>query len=140
MTEDELGPTNFTKLIRTRASELGARLFRRNVGQGWIGNAIVFKKSETVTVKAGDVLIREARPFHNGTRGQYDTHGWRTVTITADMVGQKIAQVVEIEAKLGSGRESPEQVSWGEAVRAAGGVAGVARSLEDVDRIFGQGS
>lgn len=133
-----LNPTNFTKEIRMRASQLGARLFRRNVGMGWIGNSIVFKKAETVSVRAGDVLIREARPFHNGTVGQYDTHGWRTVVITPDMVGKKIAQVVEIEAKLGSGRETREQVSWGETVRAAGGIAGVARSLEDVDRIFGQ--
>lgn len=135
-----MNQTNWNKEIRIRASQLGARLFRRNVGQGWIGNAVVFKKSETVGVQAGDVLIRQARPFHNGTTGQYDNHGWRVVVITPEMVGQRIAQVVEIEAKQGRDTESPEQISWGEKVRADGGVAGVARTLEDVDRLLVQGS
>jgi hypothetical protein len=122
-----------------RASQLGARLFRRNIGQGWIGQATKYTRSEMVPVNPGDVLIRQARPFHSGVPGQYDTEGWRTITITADMVGQRIAQHVEIEAKQGTGRESTEQRAWGEAVRAAGGVAGVARTVEDVDRLLSAG-
>jgi hypothetical protein len=130
-------PTNQVKSYMVAASKLGARLFRRNVGMGWIGGAKKFAEAATIRVAPGDVLIRQARPFHNGTEGQYDMTGWQTVTITPDMVGTQIAQVVEIEAKQGSGRETKEQIAWGECVNRAGGKAGVARSLEDIARILG---
>lgn len=128
-------PTTWGKRILIEASRLGARLFRRNIGMGWIGNAKKFTDPQTIHVFAGDVLIRNARPFHNGIVGQYDTYGWNEVLITPDMVGQRIAIHIEIEAKTGTGRETQEQVAWGEAVRRAGGRAGVARDLADVKRI-----
>lgn len=132
----EQTPTNQVKEYLLAASRLGARLWRRNVGMGWIGNSKKFTQAQVVSVKPGDVLIRQARPFHNGEAGQYDTWGFVVVTITPDMVGQKIAQHVEAEAKQGSGRESPEQIAWGEFVRASGGRAAVIRSLEDLARLL----
>lgn len=129
-------PTNQVKEYLLAASRLGARLWRRNVGMGWIGKATKFTAPQVVHVKPGDVLIRQARPFHNGEAGQYDTWGFVVVTITPEMVGQKIAQHVEAEAKQGSGRESPEQIAWGEFVRASGGRAAVIRSLEDLARLL----
>jgi hypothetical protein len=130
-------PNNMVTAILIEASRLGARLYRRNVGMGWIGQAKRFSAAGTVSVQAGDVLIRQARPFHNGEVGQSDTYGWRPVTITADMVGTVIAQHVEIEVKTGTGRESTEQRYWRECVDRAGGVAGVARSVGEVRRILG---
>lgn len=136
-----MNPTNQVKTMLLRASELGARLFRRNVGMGWASDRVVkFSGPETVRVGPGDVLLRQARPLHAGVKGQYDMSGWRTITITPDMVGCLIAQHVEIEAKSGEGRESPEQHSWGNAVRAAGGIAGVARTVDDIDRILRSGT
>lgn len=130
-------PTNQVKRILLRASELGARLFRRNIGLGWASDQVLkITVSGTVHVRPGDVLLRQARPLHAGVKGQYDAYGWRTVTITPDMVGQVIAQHVEIEAKSGEGSESPEQRAWGNAVRAAGGIAGVARTMDDVDALL----
>lgn len=125
-----------TAEIRLLASKVGARLFRRNIGTGWIGQAKKFTKSETIIVRSGDVLIRSARSFHNGEAGQSDTWGWVPVTITADMVGQVIAQHVEIEVKFGSDRESPDQKRWREFVNASGGRAGIARTLDDVTAIL----
>lgn len=130
-------PNNLVTEILIEASRLGARLWRRNVGFGWIGNAKRYTTAQTVSVRPGDVLIRQARPFHNGEVGQSDTYGWRPVVITADMVGSVIAQHVEIEAKTGTGRESQEQRWWGEAVTKSGGLYGVARGIEDVKRILG---
>lgn len=137
MNEHELTPTNQVKEYLKAASRLGARLFRRNVGMGWIGNAKKFAKSELVRVQPGDVLIRQARPFHNGEAGQSDMWGWVQVLITPEMVGTRIAQHVEAEAKQGAGREEPEQKAWREAVLAQGGRAGVVRSLEDLARLLG---
>ncbi len=135
--ESTWNPTQQVKEYMLAASRLGARLWRRNVGQGWIGNAKKYTAREVVTVNPGDVLIRNARPFHNGEAGQYDTYGFISIVITPEMVGTRIAQVVEAEAKQGTGRQSPEQVAWGEFVRASGGRAGVVRSLDDLAKLLG---
>jgi hypothetical protein len=45
------------------------------------------------------------------------------------MVGQQIAIFTSIEVKAATGRMRPEQQQWLQAVAAAGGIAGVARSV-----------
>ena len=67
--------------------------------------------------------------------GSSDLIGWRTVTITPEMVGQQVAVFTSIEVKTPTGRLRPEQKLWLDAVQAAGGIAGVARSVEDALRI-----
>jgi len=72
------------------------------------------------------------RPVSFGLcKGSADLIGWRTVTITPEMVGQQIAVFTSIEVKSSSGRVKPEQQQWLNAVQAAGGIAGVARSVEE---------
>jgi hypothetical protein len=51
------------------------------------------------------------------------------------MVGQQVAVFTSIEVKSATGRLRPEQRQWLETVQAAGGIAGVARSVEDALRI-----
>ena len=63
--------------------------------------------------------------------GSSDLIGWRTVTITPEMVGTTIAVFTSIEVKTATGRLRPEQQQWLDAVQSAGGIAGVARSVED---------
>jgi hypothetical protein len=69
-------------------------------------------------------------------KGSADLIGWKQVTITPDMVGQKVAVFASIEVKTPTGRLTPEQQIWLGAVQAAGGVAGIARSVEDAQRIL----
>jgi hypothetical protein len=64
-------------------------------------------------------------------RGSADLIGWRTVTVTPDMVGQRIAVFTSIEVKTERGRIRPEQHAWLGCVQAAGGIGGVARSVAD---------
>jgi hypothetical protein len=64
--------------------------------------------------------------------GSADLIGWQTVTITPDMVGQRFARFVSVEVKAPKGRLTPEQETWRAAVLKAGGIAVVARSVEDV--------
>jgi dihydroxyacid dehydratase/phosphogluconate dehydratase len=47
------------------------------------------------------------------------------------MVGQQVAVFASIEVKTPTGRIRPDQRAWMETVQAAGGIAGVARSVED---------
>ncbi len=70
-------------------------------------------------------------------KGSADLIGWRTVTVTPEMVGQRIAVFTSLEIKTPSGRLSPAQTHWLHAVRSAGGIAGVVRSVPDALQIIG---
>lgn len=108
------------------------RLFRNNVGVGWTGKLEKPARPTTVTVYPGDVVLRKARPLHAGlAEGSGDLIGWRTVEVTPDMVGQRVALFVSLEGKEGAGRLSPAQRGWLEAVQAAGGIAAEVRSVDD---------
>ena len=84
----------------------------------------------------GTLRDQHGRPVSFGLcKGSADLIGWRTVTITPEMVGQQVAVFTSIEVKTPTGRVKPEQQQWMDAVQAAGGIAGVARSVEDALRI-----
>jgi len=69
-------------------------------------------------------------------RGSADLIGWRTLVVTPDMVGQRIAVFTSLEIKTPTGRLTPVQRNWLGAVQQAGGIAGVARSVGDALRII----
>jgi hypothetical protein len=60
--------------------------------------------------------------------GGADLIGWKTITITPEMVGQKIAQFVGLEVKSATGRIRPEQENFLRVLKASGGLCGVVRS------------
>lgn len=108
------------------------RVFRNNVAQAWVG--------EARRLSTGDVLIRGARPLHAGlTRGSADLIGWTSIEITPNMVGQRVAVFTAIEAKDGKGRATADQRRFLDAVRAAGGIAGIARTPEDAVKLVSRG-
>jgi hypothetical protein len=75
---------------------------------------------------------RTGRPVQFGlARGSADLIGYRTVTITPDMVGQDVAVFVSLEVKTPTGRIRPEQANWQRTISAAGGIAAVVRSVDD---------
>ena len=81
---------------------------------------------------------RTGRPVQFGlARGSADLIGLRTVTITPDMVGQQVAVFTSIEVKTPKGRPTAEQQNWLNMVRSLGGIAGIARSIQDANEILG---
>lgn len=99
----------------------GARVFRQNVGLGWVG--------ELVSKRGGRVVLDNARPLHAGlVKGSGDLIGWTSVTVTPAMVGRRVAIFTSIEAKQGGGRPNKQQRTWLQNVKEAGGIAGIARS------------
>ena len=80
---------------------------------------------------------RTGRPVQFGlARGSADLIGWRTITITPEMVGQQLAVFTSIEVKTPTGRIRPEQQAWLDTVQTAGGIAGIARSIRDANEIL----
>ena len=89
-----------------------------------IGSCRLFRNN------TGTLRDINGRPVTFGLcKGSADLIGWRTVTVTPEMVGQQIAVFTSIEVKAATGRIRPEQQQWLNAVRAAGGIAGIARSV-----------
>jgi hypothetical protein len=102
--------------IRLACSTGNCRLFRNNTG----------------TLKDAN-----GRPVQFGLcKGSADLIGWTTRTITPEMVGTQVAVFTSIEVKTATGRLRPEQRQWLDAVQAAGGVAGVARSVADAQQLL----
>ena len=102
--------------IRIACSKGVCRLFRNNTGT---------------------LVDRNGRPVQFGLcKGSADLIGWTTRTITAEMVGTHVAVFTSIEVKTATGSLRPEQRQWLDTVQAAGGVAGVARSVADAQQLL----
>ena len=103
-------------------------IFRANVGQAWTGEQFVRQ--------GRNMLIINARPFTTGLPpGFSDLFGLVPVTITADMVGQKVAVFTALEVKTPKGKPTTQQQAFIQAVNDNGGRAGVVRCAEDAVRV-----
>jgi hypothetical protein len=119
---------DFMRQCMRRATDLGARLFRMNIGLAWTGD--VTKNRD------GSITIRNPRPFKSGVPGMSDLIGWTPVQITAGMVGKTVAIYSAVETKSAKGRPTPEQANFISAVQKAGGLAGIARTDSDLTIIL----
>lgn len=63
--------------------------------------------------------------------GSSDLIGFKSITITPEMVGQKVAVFTAIEVKTDKGKVSPAQTKFVEMVRSFGGIGAVVRSVDD---------
>ena len=115
---------NRLRSIMLGLSTPGVRLFRQNVGTGWTG--------DITRLKDGSILIKNPRPLQAGLcKGSSDLIGWRSIEVTPEMVGRKVALFLAVEVKGDRGRATPEQRNFIDRVRLDGGLAGVARTVDD---------
>lgn len=103
--------------VRLNAAKKGWKLFRNNVG--------VLKDNRGVPVRFG--LANDTKALNSIIKSG-DLIGWRSVTITPDMIGTKIAQFVSIECKRSGWSESSSdrdiaQKKWADLINEAGGYA-----------------
>lgn len=111
-----MAESTLLRALLLRGSALGARLFRNQVGR--------YPTMDGRYISSGLCV------------GSPDLVGWKSVTITPDMVGRRVAVFVGVEAKTPVGRLSDEQRAFLGALEAAGGIAVVARSTEDLARVL----
>ena len=70
-------------------------------------------------------------------KGSSDLIGLRSLEITPELVGQRLAQFVALEIKTGSGTVSSEQRAFLRLVEELGGVSAVCRSVEEAEQLLG---
>jgi len=111
------------------ATNLGARLFRNNSAQAWVG--------EVRKNRDGSITLRNPRPLHAGLCvGSSDCIGFTPITITQDMVGDRLAVFTAVEVKTATGRPTQEQKDFLAMVQRFGGYAGIARNDQDLTTIL----
>jgi len=98
---------SFFDKTREAVSELGARLFRNNVGVAVHRD----KNGNEHTVRYGLCV------------GSSDLIGWTTISVTPEMVGKNVAVFTALEGKRGRDQLKAEQSRFLQAVRNAGGIA-----------------
>ncbi len=120
-----MNETTILQRIRLAVGRVpGLKLFRNNCGQAWMGKIV----SRTQDM----IVIKDPRPVQFGLHpGSSDLIGWKSVTITPEMVGQRVAVFVSLECKTETGAVRPDQANWIDQVKAAGGLAGIVRSEAD---------
>jgi hypothetical protein len=97
------------EILRTFGARPGLRLFRNSVGM--------------VRLPGGGAIPYGLCP------GSSDLIGWRTLP-------SGVAQFVALEVKVSGGRVTSAQAAFLRAVAWAGGVAGIVRSLDDVEALL----
>lgn len=118
--------------IMLALTRVGSRVFRNQVGDGWYGNAQRITIAGDYSLYPGDVVVRGARRLKAGLiKGSADVVGWTTVKVTQEMVGHDHALFTAVEVKYDDGIVTGEQDNFIRAVKAAGGIAIVARSIDE---------
>lgn len=101
--------TDIMRAIQVKASERGWKLFRNNIG-----------------------VCRDPKMRFGLCKGSSDLVGWRSVTITPEMVGSKVAVFVAREVKTAKGIMSKEQAAFLKQLIRDGGDGAIARGVDDL--------
>ncbi len=111
--------TDLQQRIRLAVGALpGVRLWRNNSG------------------KLPDPRTGRWVQFGVASPGGSDLIGYRSVTITPDMVGSTVAVFTAIEVKTATGRATPAQRHFIDHIRRAGGIAAIVRSVAEAQRML----
>ena len=121
--------------IRLALSESGITNWRNNTGLGWAGKMIK-GVGKMMFVRHEDVIIRDARPLRAGLcKGSSDIIAIKPVLITPKMVGKTIGKFIAIEVKTPTGRPTKDQLNFSQIINDKGGIALIARSVEDIKNV-----
>jgi hypothetical protein len=103
-------------VMRALGGRTDVRVFRNQVGFGFVGEP------------------PNHRPVTMGLHpGSGDLIGWKSVTVTPDMVGTKLAVFLSVEVKRPGKGLRPNQETWMRVVREHGGIAVRADGVDNLD-------
>lgn len=120
-------------IFRAIGGRRDVRLFRNNVGAAWAGRQYSERDGQ-----GGRILtLTDARRLEFGLHpGSPDLVGIQAVRVTPEMVGQIVGVFVGLEIKTPTGRVRPEQAMFLEMLDKFGAAAGIARNVEDAEKIL----
>lgn len=109
------------------------RLFRNNVGEGWVGKLV----SKTQDEKGFRIILQHARhiDFGLGT-GTSDLIGGKSIIVTPEMVGSRAFLFTAAEIKNMRAPVTDTQNMFIHVVNSLGGLAGVVRSEDDLREVL----
>lgn len=114
------------EVMRTIGSMPDVRVFRNQVGVGWVG------KIRAHDVHNQTVILENAHRVTMGLHvGSSDLIGWRRRIIVPSDVGMTFAQFLCVEVKSNKGRLSEDQEHWLTTVNKCGGLAFETRSANE---------
>jgi len=105
--------TQIQRRIMLALSEAGCTVFRNETSGAWLGK-IIHKAGNQVTIANAHMMV------------------FGLAVGSSDIIGiSQNGKFLAVEVKTATGRASKEQLAFIEAVRAAGGIAGIARNEQD---------
>lgn len=105
----------------------GVRIFNAPTGQAWVG--------EVWNEQPGFITLKNPRRITFGLiKGGADLIGWRSIVITPEMIGRRVAVFLAPEIKRPGKRATGDQENFIGQVNLAGGIAFVAHSEEEAVR------
>lgn len=107
------------KILARHGARPNVRLWRNETAGAWVGKYLG-------RTPDGNVLIGSASHINAGL-----------AVGSADIIGIKDGRFVAIEVKMPGKNPTKQQKAFLDTVSAMGGIAGVARSIADSDRILG---
>lgn len=121
---------NIQNEILLACSDKDTALWSNIRGLAWLGEA------KTIDLRL--VLIRNARQvkYGVGPNGASDIIGFKSIEITPDMVGKRVAVFTALEIKTETGKPSAEQVAFNKMIEEAGGISGIARTPSEAKEIL----
>lgn len=126
--------TDLTHRLMVAMSNVGATLFRNNVGNGLMirhTNVEIRQRIIDACTRLAEAKGGSAYRLQFGLcPGSSDLVGFTPVTITPEMVGKTISVFTATEVKFGADRVKQEQSNFINAVRSSGGIGIVARDVD----------
>lgn len=113
------------KRLLVRGSQLGARLWRNQVGRYRLARPECRECQSRGRVLTSGFGV-----------GSSDLIGFRTVTVTPAMVGQRLAVLVCLEVKGPKTPTTDAQIDFLSTMQQCGAVAYIVRSIEDLERVL----
>lgn len=104
--------------------QLYPNTFRMDQGVAYVGKAF--------NAPGNKIILENPRKIRYGVDGAGDRLGWHEITVTPDMVGQKIAVFTSIEDKSATDRIGYNQLIFMLNVIKGGGIAKVYKELEEL--------
>lgn len=124
-----------SKILKRHGARPDLRLWRNETAVAWVG------KKKGTTPEGHTVLFRGARRILAGLCvGSADLIGIKGPTPGVDVYDDEFEQgiFIAIEVKTGKTTTKKEQHKFLDIIKAMGGIAGIARSVEDVDNLLGE--